>query len=256
VSYKLRKVKINKSSFEYKVTGKQTPTFILLSGYGEPIESWKMVRHEIDQHGKVFTYNRLGTGGSDQPTSTQCGKTIISDLRAILEKLGIFPPYILVGHSIGGLYAALYGQLYPSEVLGAILIEPTHPDHEERFKKISPPFHVRFVNGYYDFFEKLFNKNTFNEMKSFEVTANQFSSSGSFPDVPLTVITGSKKMPFEPDNLRELHLSNQKELASISSKGKFIIAKDSGHFPQTTQPKLVSEAIVKLIKQVNHENHG
>lgn len=229
---------------------------VLLSGYGESMESWAKVRHIIEKHGKVFTYNRLGIGGSDQATTAQCGKTVISDLRGILKELGIIPPYIIVGHSVGGLYASLYGQLYPSEVIGAILIEPTHPDHEARLKSISPPFHVRLVNGCYDFFEGIFNKNKFNEMRSFETTANQVKASGSFPDVPLAVITGNKKMPFEPDRLQELHLNNQREMASISGKGKLIIAKDSGHFPQTTQPKLVSEVIVKLINQVAHENHG
>ena len=173
-----------------------------------------------------------------------------------MRKLGILPPYILVGHSIGGLYAGLYGQLYPNEVIGAILIEPTHPDHEARLKSIPLPFHVCFVNGCYDLFEKLFNKNKFSEMKSFETTANQVSSSGSFPDVPLTVIAGNKKMPFEPDNLQELHLNNQRELASISGKGEIIIAKDSGHFPQITQPEMVSEAIVQLTNQVADENYG
>jgi len=228
---------------------------VFISGYGESAESWNKVRHEIEQYGKVFTYNRLGIGSSDQATSEQCGKTIVLDLREILKKLGITPPYILVGHSIGGLYANLYGRLYPNEVIGAVLIEPTHPDHEARFKNFSPPFHVRFVNGCFDFIEKFFNQNRFNELVSFKTTVNQISSSGSFPNVPLTVISGTKKMLFEPNGLQELHLNNQRELVSISDKGKLIIANNSGHFPQTTQPGLVSEAIVELIDQVANENY-
>ena len=60
MSYKLNKVRINQSSFEYEVTGQKAPVFVLLSGYGESIESWKMIRHKIEPHGKVFTYNIIG----------------------------------------------------------------------------------------------------------------------------------------------------------------------------------------------------
>ncbi len=52
-------IRINKSSFEYEVTGEKAPILVLLSGYGESMESWATVRHIIEKHGKVFTYNRL-----------------------------------------------------------------------------------------------------------------------------------------------------------------------------------------------------
>lgn len=252
----MREIDINGSSFEYEITGKGSIIFVMLSGYDELLDTWDKIKPEIEKFGRVFTYNRLGVGGSDQATTAQCGKSVISDLRKILELLNIDPPYILVGHSIGGLYVNLFGRLHPNEVCGAVLLDATHPDHEDKLFKYKPPLHVRLVNGFYDVLEYFQNRNRYTELKSFGETAAQIDASGSFPNIQLSVVAGNKKMLFEPDGLRELHISNQKELASISCKGKLIVAKNSGHFPQVSEPELVSGVIVRLAKSLGNKNNG
>jgi len=220
--------------------------FVMLSGYDELLDTWDKIKPEIEKYGRVFTYNRLGVGGSDQAITAQCGKSIISDLRKILELLNIDPPYILVGHSIGGLYVNLFGRLHPNEVCGAVLLDATHPNHEDKLLKYRPPLHVRLVNGFYDVLEYFQSRNRHTELKSFEESATQIEASGSFPNIPLSVVAGNKKMLFEPDGLRKLHISNQKELASISYRGKLIVAENSGHFPQISEPELVSRVILEV----------
>ena len=241
------KITIDQHLYEYKLSGKGKPTIVLLSGYDMLLDSWDKIRPEIEKHCTVFSYNRLDVGYSDNATSNQCGVTIISNLRKLLMKLNIAPPYIIVGHSIGGLYANLYARLYPNEITGLVLIEATHPYHEERLRKFKPPLYIRAINKSLDILETFFSRKKYSELDSLNETASQIKSSGSFPNLPLYVIAGKKKMLFEPEGLLELHLRNQQELAAMSSNGELIIAESSGHFPQDTQPELVSSIIIQLI---------
>ncbi|MFF2498849.1 alpha/beta fold hydrolase [Peribacillus sp. NPDC058075] len=70
----------------------------------------------ISETASVFSYNRFGVVGSDKPKESQDGKSMVNPLREALTTVGFEPPYLLVGHSLGGLYANLYARLYPNEV--------------------------------------------------------------------------------------------------------------------------------------------
>lgn len=213
------------------------------------LESWDQIVPELRKHGIVFSYKWLGVGKSDRAKVVQNGRVIIENLRKLLKIKNLDPPYIVLGHSLGGLYANLWARLYPAELCGVAFIEATHPDHEKKMNIFSPPLFVRVYNGVLDKLDSIFDRNRqFSEIKSFEESAQQLRCSGEFPDIPVHVITGSKKMPFEPDGLIALHLNNQQELAELSIDGKLVIAENSGYFPQVTEPKLVVKEVVRLIK--------
>jgi pimeloyl-ACP methyl ester carboxylesterase len=75
----------------------------------------------------VFAYNRPGIGKSDKTDKPRDAEQIVEELRFYLKELKIRPPYVLVGHSSGGLYMQLYARKYPSEVAGLVLVDSTHP---------------------------------------------------------------------------------------------------------------------------------
>jgi len=75
----------------------------------------------------TFAYNRPGYGDSDPVTTPRDGQHVVDELRALLQAQGMKPPYILVGHSLGGLYMQLYARRYPDEVGALILVDTTHP---------------------------------------------------------------------------------------------------------------------------------
>lgn len=92
-------------STEYLLLGKGSKTVIFLNGFRMPFSSWGKVYPEIEQHHQVLLYNRKGIGKSAKANSHQCGNEIIAELRALIKHLNLNPPFILVGHSLGGLYA-------------------------------------------------------------------------------------------------------------------------------------------------------
>lgn len=113
---------------EHVVAGSGRPAVVLESGLGGRLEWWSKVLPGIATETTVFAYNRPGIGASAPATTPRDGVTIVEELRATLRAKGIAPPYVLVGHSIGGLYVQLYARRHPHEVAGLVLIDSTHPE--------------------------------------------------------------------------------------------------------------------------------
>lgn len=120
------------------VAGAGSPTLVLQSGLGDGKESWGSVFEKLSITNRVFAYDRPGYGDSSKADGPRDPCTVAAELRATLKAAGLAPPYILVGHSIGGLYHYTYAKLYPEEVVGLVLLDPTHPTHWERMQKDVP----------------------------------------------------------------------------------------------------------------------
>jgi pimeloyl-ACP methyl ester carboxylesterase len=100
------------------------PTVILDAGGGQFSIAWRKVQVEVARFARVCSYDRAGYGFSDPNTRPSTATNIVDDLHEALDHAGIRPPFILAGHSAGGLYATLYADLHPSEVVGLILVDP------------------------------------------------------------------------------------------------------------------------------------
>lgn len=103
------------------------PVIVFENGARETLDSWSKVIAAIGSDASVFAYNRPGYGNSEATTRARDGRTIVDDLRAMLQRQGLRPPYILVGHSLGGLYMQLFAHAYPQEVQGLVLVDSLWP---------------------------------------------------------------------------------------------------------------------------------
>lgn len=101
------------------------PTVVIESGLGGRIRDWAEVQDEIAKTTRVISYERAGTGGSQPGPRPRSAKRIVAELHEALDKLKAHPPYLLVGHSIGGLYVRTFAATYPHEVHGMVLVDPT-----------------------------------------------------------------------------------------------------------------------------------
>jgi pimeloyl-ACP methyl ester carboxylesterase len=81
---------------------------------------------------RVCTYGRAGLGWSERGPKPRTAANIVAELRALLAGAGVGPPYVLVGHSAGGLYALLLAHTYPDEVAGMVLVDAAHEDLDVR----------------------------------------------------------------------------------------------------------------------------
>ena len=95
--------------------------------------SWASVQSEVAQFTRVCTYDRAGLGWSEVSPHPRTAANIVDELHTLLEQAGQQPPYILVGHSKGGMYVRLFAHTYPDEVVGMVLVDSSHEGQELRF---------------------------------------------------------------------------------------------------------------------------
>ncbi len=105
------------------------PVIVLQAGLGDDLDVWRSLGREFNRQSRVFAYSRPGYGRSAAAEGARDPCTIARELHRLLESQQLAPPYVLVGHSIGGLYQWVFAALYPDDVSGLILLDPTHPDH-------------------------------------------------------------------------------------------------------------------------------
>ena len=105
--------------------GKGSPTVVFDAGAGDENAVWALVQPVIATHTRACSYDRAGYGYSDPGKRAGTSANFVDDLRRLLVAAPINPPYILVGHSFGGMNVRLYADTYPAEVVGMVLVDPT-----------------------------------------------------------------------------------------------------------------------------------
>lgn len=109
-------------------TGKGSPTVVFESGLTDETDVWARVQPAIATHTQACSYDRAGSGYSDPGRRDGTSANSVDDLHRLLAATAIKPPYILVGHSYGGMNARLYADLHLDEVAGMLLIDPSEED--------------------------------------------------------------------------------------------------------------------------------
>src|SRR5882672_7244757 len=110
------------------------PTIILESGgFGFSFD-WSLVQPGIASFARVCSYDRAGHAWSDPGPAPRTMSQVAYELHTALANLSVKPPYVLVGHSLGGLRVRTFASLYPKEVVGMVLIDSAHEDAQRNFK--------------------------------------------------------------------------------------------------------------------------
>lgn len=120
----------------YRLSGTGEVTFVLEGGLGDYSGSWGALENELGKIGRVFVYDRAGLGWSDASREPRTCVEIARELHQLLAQAHVPVPYILVGHSLGGVSQYRFAMDYPDGVAGMLVIDPSHKD---QFKRIAPP---------------------------------------------------------------------------------------------------------------------
>jgi pimeloyl-ACP methyl ester carboxylesterase len=262
-------------------TGEGSPTVVLDSGLGDTYLSWKKVQPEISKFTRVCSYDRAGLGYSDSIFGARTSKVIAEQLHALLLAAGVAPPYILVGHSMGGYNVRLYANLYPAEVAGMVLVDSSHPEQDKRmppelknmqgswmreaeFVEFSMPFGIPRLMGLCEDDPQMraaeCNWHSAHEglaeMKAFSESAAETQAAGSLGNIPLVVVSHDPNKPsseLPPDLAKPMNDAwekMQEELSHLSPRGTQIIAKNSSHYIQWDRPEVVADAVRSVVQQV------
>ncbi len=205
---------------------------------------------------------------------------IAGELHGLLRAAGIAPPYVIVGHSMGGYDVRVYASLYRNEIAGMVLVDASHPDQENRFPAelkgmegtwlreaqflaYTMPFGVPRLFGLCDDdpVQRAADCNWHSareavvEMKSFPQSAAETAATGSLGDLPLAVLSHDPDKPSSelPADLakstNQVWEKMQEELAHLSTRGTQTIARNSSHYIQIDRPEVVIEGVRKVVDQ-------
>lgn len=134
-------VELGSRRFHLHSAGEGAPAVIFESGLMSTVLSWKDAQREIAKSTLTVCYDRAGLGWSDPGPEPRDANQMVSELHDLLQRVEIAPPYVLVGHSFGGLTTRLFAGRYAEEVAGLVLIDPVvprewHPVSEHNQKRI------------------------------------------------------------------------------------------------------------------------
>jgi pimeloyl-ACP methyl ester carboxylesterase len=194
------------------------------------------------------------------PTS----QDIAEDLHAMLGKIPLPGPYILVGHSVAGYHVRVYAHMYPEDVAGLILVDPSNPDMPMAFATAYPTYSPDETTGIT--LNRISDLNTFPTPSidglDFNASTEQVRQTGSLGDIPLIVISANIDpdqwaMPGltteDTERMVTAMLKTQSDLAKLSSNGAFIVANTSHHFISLNDPQTIIDAIAQMVEDIRNK---
>lgn len=229
-------------------SGSGSPAIILISGLAGPTEDWKVMEEDFAEVATVINYDREGLGLSDWKNRPKDSETIAEELHALLKKKNIAPPYLLVAHSLGGIHARMFTSLYPGEVAGLLLVDPTPENLIDSLLAPYPPdvqeaIRESMRQEQEEALKQLPEGGIKEEVKAIETWYEQartltFTTSG-----PVAVISSMKAATAEEQASVAMAKTLRDELLEQMCSGLCKhYTTQAGHFVQKEQPALVMEA--------------
>ncbi|MCB1999049.1 MAG: alpha/beta fold hydrolase [Rhodoferax sp.] len=227
------------------VAGTGSPTVVFESGIGQGKRNWAPVFNRIAELTRAVAYDRAGYGQSEISDQPRDGLQIVLELREMLRTEGLEPPYVLVGHSLGGTMVKLFAKTWPDEVAGVVLVDARHEEFTQRCRQVGVH---RLL---YEPPETLLNMLPpvpRAELLAAPLTLKQARRAGSFPDVPLIVLTQSNATSRWPESLGKVWLASQRRMAGMSALGRIKVVGDAGHNLHMDRPDVVVRAVTGVVR--------
>lgn len=219
------------------------PAVIFESGNGGTADDWRLVQPAIGQRTEACAYTRpdTGRGGSRNGYEIPTADDIAQQLHLLLAKAGVPPPYVIVGHSYGGMLARRYSTIFPDEVVGMVFVDSAHEEAIWRFRAITP----NAVRG---------------------ISESDLLRQGFLPpnerlqwqdDIPLVVIEHGLPVADAGRGERDKNAALEKEMDALdidlvrrSRYGTLVWAKHSHHNVPLEEPEVVIRATDEVLDRV------
>jgi pimeloyl-ACP methyl ester carboxylesterase len=282
-----RLVDIGGRSLDIYCSGEGNPSVVLIAGGGLPGYSWVLVQPGIARVTRACWYDRAGLGWSDAAPDTQTSLSAATDLHQLLHRAHVAPPYVLVGHSVGGFHARAFYRLYRSEVAGIVLVDASHEDYNARihvgnplcpkcprrpavlaatllanvgvFRLLArdpgpaPEGMTRYDWATIASLQRQAKAVVSGGLKEdASASEEQMRTGGNLGDLPLIVLTGGRTFAnagadVENADAQSAWVSLQSELARLSTRGKQVIVKSSGHMMQYDASIEITRAVLEVV---------
>lgn len=229
--------------------GRGRPVVLLDAGFGMSGTEWQHTQRAMAEVTTICAYDRAGEGYSDTPGKPHTLAEIDNEVRTLLARARIPGPYVVLGHSMGGLLARMFAAAHPDDVAGLVLVDASSEDQFDRMKGLLPP----------DADAHLEDPVVREHLSAADVkaaAARLHAGNRSLGGRPLVVLTAGHEdwppgtTPEVADQLSEVWRGLQAELASRSTNATQIVAEKSSHFMAEDVPELVVAAVKEAVLAV------
>lgn len=244
------------------------PIVVFENGLGSPLEVWSRVQSVIADSTVTVAYDRAGIAKSQPGKETPTFNHIVSELHALLGKLELAPPYVLVGHSWGGPIIHVFAATFPKEVAALVHVDPT--DFTQSEADMLALWNEAGVKDGRAAMAKAMEQMPpgvppgilAEAREATRVQESGFAelrAAGDAPDVPMFILLGSKRGPIPPGNAfpgdferyfqagMKQRVDHFSRLAQRATQGTLVLTSKSGHFIQASEPELVVWAIRRAL---------
>jgi pimeloyl-ACP methyl ester carboxylesterase len=226
-------VPVGAVSLHLHCVGSGTPTVILEAGHELPGSDWRSVHPALGQLTRVCSYDRAGIGYSSDAPPGRSADAVVEDLHGLLEAAGIGSPYVLVGHSLGGLHARRYARKYHEQIVGMVLVESVPAE--------ATPIAAPRTSAEHD--------------RNFAARQAELRSArGSLGELPLVVLSRGKPNPL-PGIAPELAARFEQEWSQLQGEQTWLsknsvqsVGDRAGHFLHHDAPELVLAAVQTVLQ--------
>ena len=236
------RAKLSNNENTYVKCGNKPPYIVLQSGFGDGKKVWAAVAEDLQKDQSIFAYDRPGYGSNPASNTPRDPCTIATELRDQLRSAGLPPPYVLVGHSLGGLYQYVFARLYPSEVAGLVLLDPTHPQHWPSIQR-DVPASASLI--------KAMSAVTFSttERREFDaqVTCLDQLDSAQPLAAPTRLLVSGRLKSIEKGDFEIMLKRLRQDWLRLTKAPRVEMIYDAGHYIQKDSPEEVSAAVREIV---------
>jgi len=269
-----RMVNVGSHRLEVHIEGKGAPPIVIDAGITDQLDRLRPLAERLARVTRVITYNRAGYGGSEPgPLPRDAGREA-EELKTLLEKASVPGPYVLVGHSLGGLNAQVFASRYPGKVAGLVLLDPPPLSFiaGREYQELRPMAERMTAEwqGIADSAAKsadageraraaFFRTIASEHREMFGESARLANAVATFDDTPLVVIAAGKPNPAfgkVAEEYQNYWIGQSRTLAGKSPKGRFVLAEGASHYLYLDVPDLVAENILSIVREARAKSPG
>lgn len=228
------------AGYDVAMRGTGTPSIILVHGLGDDRATWRAVFEPLSSLSTTLAFNRPGYGRSPQTDRPRDATTISDEMRAMLNALSVPAPYLLVGHSLGGVYAQVFARRFPSATAGLVLVDTTLPG-QTRYLRTNAAAQFATVTALMN----LQNPTVRREFLDADAAESQIEQFAPYSAGPVVLLEATEPDAMSPQAFTEWRHAHMRTLAE-SYHGELRQIR-SGHFIQREQPRDVIAAVQSVL---------
>ena len=236
--------------------GSGGPPVVLIAGLGDDLTEWKPVMTSLGEFSTVVAYSRAGLGRSEGADRDHSAQAEIAELHALIDKLGLKRPVVLVGASYGGILVRLYTSEYPNEVAGVVFVDAASEDQVKRYGKLDPSYPEAFRKSFEDSLKTQKGAEAAETRESLRIQmAGAVEGMKPLPDIPMAILTSMQPKPNAQyvnqtargyAEWRAMH----EDWFNRSSNAMHIETSKAGHHIMDDEPQLVIDAVRFVLERV------